>query len=107
MNNAILRLSSSFTFRVGLVFDTGVKSGTLHLCNFDIEEHDIEDSSIQKLKTTISGYADIEGAFFDIDKSLISGHTDIEVENVDMEDSLIYSSTSYCFDIEAKQQLGH
>jgi hypothetical protein len=43
-----------------------------------IEEHDIEYSSISKLKTTISGYTDIEGAFFDV--SSISGYCDIEVQ---------------------------
>ncbi len=49
--------------------------------NTDIEKHDIEDSSISKLKTTISVYIDIERAFFDIDISSISGHGDIEVIN--------------------------
>jgi hypothetical protein len=74
----------------------GVTLVKFHHCNFDIEEHDIEVSSISKLKTTISVYTNIEGAFFDIDKSSISGHYDIEVKNFDIEDS----SISYCFDIE-------
>jgi hypothetical protein len=42
-----------------------------------------KDSSISKLKTTISGY-DIEAAFFDIDKTSISGYTDIEVKCFDI-----------------------
>ncbi len=55
-----------------------------------------------KLKTTISRYNDIEGAFLDIDKSLMSRHydnNDIEALNFD----ITVSSTLYSLDIDAAQ----
>ena len=90
-----------------------MKSVIFHHFDFDIEEDDIEDSSISKLKTTISGYtdnniwSDIEVAFFDIDKSSISGHFNIEVKT-SISKFLRYSTASISkpqsFDIEVSEK---
>ncbi len=62
------------------------------------DQHRRTRNSILKHKKVSISYADIEGAFVDIDKSSILGYNNIEVLNFDI--SIDVSSISYCVDIE-------